>query len=100
MTALDTIRARLAAARGEVFWRTLEEAADEPAFRELVTREYPVQGPVWLDPIRRRAFLKLMAGALALGGIGACSQQPREPIVPYVRTPMLLAICGFLSGSI
>jgi len=87
MTDLDAIRARLAAARGEVFWRTLEEAADEPAFRELVAREYPVQGPVWLDPLRRRAFLKLMAGALALGGIGACSQQPREPIVPYVHTP-------------
>jgi len=39
MTDLDAIRARLAAARGEVFWRTLEEAADEPAFRELVARD-------------------------------------------------------------
>ncbi len=32
-------------------------------------------------------FLKLMSASLALAGVGACTQQPPEAIVPYVRQP-------------
>jgi Fe-S-cluster-containing dehydrogenase component len=39
------------------------------------------------DPVARRTFLKLMAASLALGGFGACTRQPTETIVPYVRQP-------------
>ncbi len=85
---LAALNARLAAARGRLYWRTLEEVADSAAFQELLAREYPSQAAAWIDPIRRRSFLKLMAAALALGGfVGACGSEPREPIVPYVHAP-------------
>ena len=35
----------------------------------------------------RRRFLQLMAASLALSGLSACSRQPQEKIVPYVRRP-------------
>src|SRR5256885_9133737 len=87
MTDLDAVRARLAAARGAQYWRTLEEVADSEAFAELVAREMPAATGLWLDPMQRRSFLKLMAAAFALGGIGGCTQGPSEPIVPYVHAP-------------
>ena len=87
MTELDAVRSRLASARGEHYWRTLEEVADSAAFQELLARELPAAASLWLDPMRRRSFLKLMAAALALGGLGSCGERPSEPIVPYVRAP-------------
>ncbi len=39
------------------------------------------------DPVARRTFLKLIGASLALGGFGACTRQPAEAIVPYVRQP-------------
>ncbi|HLY39061.1 MAG TPA: Fe-S-cluster-containing hydrogenase [Candidatus Binatia bacterium] len=65
------------------WWRSVDELADPAALDALVARELP-----WLDPIRRRSFLKLMGAALALGGFAGCSERPpAEPIVPYVRAP-------------
>src|SRR6185312_11487224 len=41
-----------------------------------------------VDPVERRTFLKLMGASLALGGFtSACTRQPLETIVPYVRQP-------------
>src|SRR5262249_28387512 len=39
------------------------------------------------DPVARRTFLKLMGASLALAGASACTRQPPEKIVPYVRQP-------------
>ena len=39
------------------------------------------------DPATRRSFLKLMGASLALAGVTACTTQPEEAIVPYVRQP-------------
>src|SRR5437016_10188441 len=41
----------------------------------------------WLDPVSRRGFLKWMGASLALAGMTACTKQPLEPIVPYVKQP-------------
>src|SRR5581483_10359749 len=88
MSEIDAVRTRLAGARGALWWRTLEEVADSDAFAALVAREMPAAASLWLDPIRRRSFLKLMAAALALGGLGGCPERPpAEPIVPYVHAP-------------
>src|SRR5207248_2843893 len=35
----------------------------------------------------RRKFLKLMGASLALAGLTACTRQPMETIMPYVRAP-------------
>ena len=40
-----------------------------------------------VDPVARRTFLKLMGASLALAGATACTRQPQEHIVAYVRQP-------------
>jgi molybdopterin-containing oxidoreductase family iron-sulfur binding subunit len=86
---LDEVRARLGAATGRDYWRTLEELADTPAFQELLEREFPGQAGEWTGPVNRRQFLTLMAAGLGLAGLAGCSVAPAPPgvIVPYVRPP-------------
>ena len=88
---LDSIRQRLSTTRGVEYWRSLEELADTPEFKELLHREYPRHASAWLDSLDRRDFLKLMGASLALAGLSGCwssSPAPRdEKIVPYVRQP-------------
>ncbi len=86
MTLAD-IRTRLDGLEGRTYWRSLEELADTPEFREYVGREFPDQASEFTDPAGRRQFLKLMGASLALAGVSACTRQPEERIVPYVRQP-------------
>lgn len=72
---------------GKAFWRTLDELADEPSFRERLYNEFPTEVETITDPSTRRTFLKLMGASLALAGVTACTRQPEEKIVPYVRQP-------------
>ena len=72
---------------GKKYWRSLEEIADTPVFREFVSREFPQQAEGWDDPIERRTFIKLMGASLALAGLSGCVFQPAEKIVPYVKQP-------------
>jgi MoCo/4Fe-4S cofactor protein with predicted Tat translocation signal len=74
-------------AAGREFWRSIDEFADDPAFLERLRREYPSQVDVIVDPVARRTFVKLMCASLALAGFSACTRQPEEKIVPYVRQP-------------
>ena len=83
----SAIRSRLASSEGRLYWRSLGELADTPAFREYLHREFPEQASEWNDPKGRREFLKLMSASLALAGVGACTKQPPEGIVPYVTQP-------------
>ena len=84
---LPSIRARFSAVRGRQFWRSFEELAETPEFTSFVQREFPQHASEWLDPVGRRGFLKLMGASLALAGASACTRQPDELIVPYVRQP-------------
>jgi MoCo/4Fe-4S cofactor protein with predicted Tat translocation signal len=81
------IKSRLAGSNGRLYWRSLGELADTLEFREYLHREFPEQASEWNDPKGRRQFLKLMTASLALAGVGACTKQPQEQIVPYVRQP-------------
>src|SRR5262249_22678696 len=56
-------------------------------FKEFLHREFPQNASEWLDPVGRRGFLKLMGASLALAGVTACTRQPDEELVPYVRQP-------------
>jgi molybdopterin-containing oxidoreductase family iron-sulfur binding subunit len=84
---LAAIRARLSAERGRTYWRSLDELADTPEFRELLHREFPEQAAEFTDPAGRRQFLKLMGASMALAGVTGCTRQPVELILPYVRQP-------------
>src|SRR5918992_618635 len=72
---------------GKKYWRSLDELADTPQFREFVAREFPQQAEGWNDPVERRTFIKLMGASLALMGLSGCVFQPAEKIVPYVNQP-------------
>ena len=69
------------------FWRSVEEYAASKEVEELVHREFPALASEFTDPVGRRRFLQLMGASLALAGAGACTRQPDESIVPYVRQP-------------
>jgi MoCo/4Fe-4S cofactor protein with predicted Tat translocation signal len=84
---LASARARIAETRGPEFWRSLEELAGSTEFKEMMHREFPKGASEWLDAVSRRGFLKLMGASLAMAGMTACTKQPLEPIVPYVRQP-------------
>ncbi|MDE3165382.1 MAG: TAT-variant-translocated molybdopterin oxidoreductase, partial [Acidobacteriota bacterium] len=88
---LAAVRARLEGARGPEYWRSLDELSATPEFQEMVEREFPRQAIGWSDDENpgegRRNFLKLMGASLALGGLAACTRQPNEFIMPYVRQP-------------
>ena len=89
MTFAD-IRSRLASPTtpdGRAYWRSLDELANTPEFQDYVAREFPSQASEFNDPAGRRQFLKLMGASLALAGVSACTRQPDEKIVPYVRQP-------------
>ena len=83
--------ARLEGARGRDYWRSLDDLAATPEFQDLLEREFPRQAVGWSDdedPVEgRRNFLKLMGASLALAGLTACTRQPTEHIMPYVRQP-------------
>src|SRR6476646_8497408 len=84
---LDEIRDRIAGTKGPEYWRSLEELAGSPDFQEMLHREFPKGASEWLDAVSRRGFLKLMGASLAMAGMTACTKQPLEPIVPYVKQP-------------
>jgi MoCo/4Fe-4S cofactor protein with predicted Tat translocation signal len=84
---LADIRSRLEGLEGRAYWRSLEELADTAEFRQYVDREFPSQAAEFRDPAGRRDFLKLMGASLALAGVSACTRQPPEKLVPYVRQP-------------
>jgi len=84
---LAAMRARLQTMQGPEYWRSLEELAGSQEFQEFLHREFPQQASEWQDAMGRRRFLQLMGASLALAGVSACSRQPDEKIVPYVRAP-------------
>jgi hypothetical protein len=58
---------------------------------DLQDNEFPPQAIGWSEDEDaeegRRNFLKLMGASLALAGLTACTRQPTEHIMPYVRQP-------------
>ena len=103
---LAAARERLQSRGGAAYWRSLEELAETPEFGELLDREFPRFASEWPDGVSRRNFLQLAAASLGLAGLTACTRQPIEKIVPYVRQaeeflpgkPILFATSMALSG--
>jgi MoCo/4Fe-4S cofactor protein with predicted Tat translocation signal len=71
---------------GPKYWRSLDELADTPGFREHMAREFP-EGASTLEGVDRRQFMKLMAASFALGGLGlAGCRRPEKHILPYGKS--------------
>lgn len=73
---------------GQKYWRSLDEMAATPEFREFVEREFPAGAGELSDPVTRRNFVKIMASSFALAGMGLTGcRRPVEHIVPFTRMP-------------
>lgn len=72
-------------ARRSPYWRTLEELADTPQFREMLAKEFP--HGIELKGVHRRRWLQLMGASLALAGLGGCRWE-KEEIAPFVHRPV------------
>jgi molybdopterin-containing oxidoreductase family iron-sulfur binding subunit len=71
---------------GPKYWRSLDELADTPGFREHLAREFP-EGASELTGVNRRQFMRLMAASFALGGLGlAGCRRPEKHILPYGKS--------------
>jgi len=68
------------------YWRSLNQLADKPEFREMLEKEFPEGASEMKNPLTRRNFLSLMGASIALAGLSAC-RRPVEKIVPYVKAP-------------
>src|SRR5688572_151381 len=83
--------APVSSAGGRRQWRSLDEWADTPEFRDMMHREFPVSASESDDSdggVSRRNFLKVMAASLALAGLtSACARKVQEKIIPYVQQP-------------
>lgn len=85
LPALAEARSALDGKRGRSLWRSLDELADDAAFRRHLAETFPslldAQGR-----LPRREALKLMGASLLLGGLAGCGDGP-EAVVPYVDQP-------------
>ncbi|MGZ4787029.1 MAG: TAT-variant-translocated molybdopterin oxidoreductase [Terriglobales bacterium] len=87
------VQQKLSAAQGPEYWRTLDELAATPEFKQLLDEEFPRQASEWIgDDVSRRGFLQLMSASLALAGLSGCTKMPTQAIVPYVRQPEQLVL--------
>ena len=84
---LAALRQKLGARQGKRYWRTLDELAADPHFKDMLEREYPRGAAEWDESVDRRDFLKLMGASLALAGMAGCGLPPEQNIVPYVKQP-------------
>ncbi|MBA3769141.1 MAG: TAT-variant-translocated molybdopterin oxidoreductase [Blastocatellia bacterium] len=80
------IRDNILSGQGKEYWRSVEEHADTPEFREFIAQEYPHEIEHWDNSLSRRNFVKVMGASLALAGLSGCVIQPPEKIVAGVRS--------------
>jgi len=67
-------------------WVSLEELLGAES-QATDSGEFPEGASELSRGFDRREFLKLMGASLALAGVSACTRQPMERIVPYIRQP-------------
>ena len=78
-------------ATGRRYWRSLDELADTPEFKDWLHREFPVGASEMVeDGQSRRNFLKIMSASFAFAGIatlGAGCRRPEEKLEPFGKQP-------------
>ncbi|MCA9735709.1 MAG: TAT-variant-translocated molybdopterin oxidoreductase [Deferribacteres bacterium] len=68
------------------YWRSMDQLAETPEFKEFLHREFPEGASELNDPVSRRKFLSIMGASMAMAGLASC-RRPVEKIVPYVKAP-------------
>ncbi|MGH8713187.1 MAG: TAT-variant-translocated molybdopterin oxidoreductase [Casimicrobiaceae bacterium] len=83
---VDAVRVPFPGKHAARLWRSLEEIGQGDAFGEYLKRQFPRFAEQFA--FDRREFLKLMSASLALAGLGACTREPQEQILPYGNAPL------------
>lgn len=75
-------------ATGREYWRSLDDLADTPEFRDFLEREFPANASELLEN-SRRDFLKIMGASLALAGAAAIPgcRRPDHRLIAYNTVP-------------
>jgi MoCo/4Fe-4S cofactor protein with predicted Tat translocation signal len=80
--------------KGQHYWRSLDELADTPEFRQWVEQEFPSGATELADPVTRRQFVKIMSASFLLAGLGLTGcRRPVSNILPFSKQPE-----GYLHG--
>ncbi len=69
---------------GKKYWRSLDELAGKPEFKEWLHREFQAGASEMFSGASRRNVLKLMAASFGLAGLTACRRQAQN-ILPTVK---------------
>jgi molybdopterin-containing oxidoreductase family iron-sulfur binding subunit len=75
---------------GRRYWRSLDELADTPEFKDWLHREFPQGASEFEDGVSRRHFMKIMSASFALAGLGvmgAGCRRPEEKLEPFGQQP-------------
>ena len=72
---------------GPRYWKSLDDLAETPAFKDWIEREFPA-GAADMEGVNRRHFMKVMAASFGLAGLGmAGCRRPEQNILPYSKQP-------------
>src|SRR5271154_6464299 len=80
----------VAPANGRRYWRSQEELADTPEFKQWIEREFPAGASELTDPVSRRHFVKIMSASMMLAGLGVMGsgcRRPEEKLEPFGQQP-------------
>jgi molybdopterin-containing oxidoreductase family iron-sulfur binding subunit len=75
---------------GRRYWRSLDDLAQTPEFRQWMEQEFPQGASEWTDPVSRRHFVKIMSASFMLAGLGLAGsgcRRPEQKILPFSKMP-------------
>src|SRR5438552_2864355 len=75
---------------GRKYWRSLDELAARPEFRQWIEREFPQGASEWTDAVSRRHFVRIMSASFLLAGLGLTGsgcRRPEQKILPFGKMP-------------
>ena len=75
---------------GRRYWRSLDDLAETPEFKDWLHREFPAGASQMEDGQSRRNFLKIMSASFAFAGLamgGAGCRRPEEKLEPFGQQP-------------
>ena len=75
---------------GPKYWRSLDQLAERPEFRQWLDREFPSGASIAPEGETRRDWMKLMSASFllaGLGGVAAGCRRPEEVLTPFAKQP-------------
>ncbi len=75
---------------GRRYWRSLDQLAQTPEFRQWLEREFPQGASEFTDEVSRRHFVKIMSASFMLAGLGLGAvgcRRPVEKLEPFGQQP-------------